>query len=180
MKCVRCGKNMRYHFCLHCGYMLNGNVIDTKKKIEASNIEKYLGDDYNDVLYNENIKTIFYLGPLYFSYHNHLFLGTILLILDSLFIITSRIITQMFFNFCIQDFCFNFDLVILIIAFSISRLFYMMFANNIYLRLTKRKIRSLKKTVLKINDRSIMKIIISVLLVLLFYFSGFLILAYRS
>ncbi len=173
MKCPRCGKRMKYDFCVHCGYMLNGNIIDTKKKIEASKLEKYMGNDYNISIYNENIKTVFFLGPLYFSYHNHFILGTVLSVIDLFIIMKSKIIATTFLNTFISlgagSFFLDFTLITRIITFLISRFFYIVIANPLYFKITKKKVDKNKDVVVNLNDRNVSKVIISIGLVLTFY-----------
>ena len=167
MNCPKCGKPLHKDFCMHCGYMLNGNIIDTKKKIEASKLEKYLGNDYEAIIHNENTKIIFFLGPLYFSYHNYFFLGTILSFFDTYIILKSRIIAQTFLNTNIINFYLNFDIPIMIITFLISRLFYIMTANGIYLKLLNRKIA--KKSTLNEKDCNKLNVFLSIIFVILLF-----------
>ena len=80
MKCPKCGKPInqkanKSFYCLYCGYMENGNTITkTKKNISASDLEIYLGDRFDKVYRNENMFTIFLLGPFSFCFNRLLFL----------------------------------------------------------------------------------------------------------
>ncbi len=168
MICPNCGKPLHRDFCMHCGYMLNGNIIDTKKKVESSKLEKYLGNDFETVIHNTNTKTIFFLGPLYFSYRNYFVLGTILTFLDLYVIFKSRVIAQTFLNTYLLSFYLNFNIPVMIVTFLISRLFYIIMANEIYLKLLNRKIARGKKTILKENDCSKLNVFLSIILVIIF------------
>lgn len=86
MKCPRCGKTMSksnsHVFCTHCGYLDNGKQIHGYEEHQASDLEIYLGNDYDSIVRNNNAKSCFFLGPLYFLVRGFLFLGIILQALE--------------------------------------------------------------------------------------------------
>ena len=55
--CPKCGRPMHSFWCLHCGYMVNGEVITKESKNpSASDLEIYLGDRFEEwVVKNSNI-----------------------------------------------------------------------------------------------------------------------------
>ncbi len=177
MKCPKCGKPLHKDFCMYCGYMANGNIIDTKKKIEASKLEKYLGNDFETIIHNENAKEIFILGPLYFSYRNYFVLGTVLTLLDVYIIYNSRVIAQTFLNTPLPNFYLNFDIPVMLITFLLSRLIYVMLSNEIYLKLLTKKLAKSKDDIVKLGDGNKVNVIFSIIFVislfLLFYFLNY-------
>lgn len=86
MKCPRCGKDMfkssSHVFCSHCGYLDDGKQIRGYTEEQASDLEIYLGNDYDSIVRNNNAKSCFFLGPLYFLVRGFLFLGIILQALE--------------------------------------------------------------------------------------------------
>ena len=77
MKCPRCGKNMlkaNHHvFCSHCGYLDNGKQIHGYEEKQASDLEIYLGNDYDTIVRNNNPKSCFCLGLFIYGYVVFLF-----------------------------------------------------------------------------------------------------------
>ena len=163
MKCPKCGKPLHKDFCMYCGYMANGNIIDTKKKIEASKLEKYLGNDFVTIIHNENAKEIFIL--------------TVLTLLDVYIIYNSRVIAQTFLNTPLPNFYLNFDIPVMLITFLLSRLIYVMLSNEIYLKLLTKKLAKSKDDIVKLGDGNKVNVIFSIIFVislfLLFYFLNY-------
>ena len=137
MKCPKCGKPImkkesKSFYCLYCGYMENGNTITkTKKNNSASDIEIYLGDRFDKVYRNENMFTIFLLGPFYFCFNRLLFMGVFCAILDVLF-----------YYFYIT--IFTLSMFKLLLLFIIVRVLYMTCANMIYMKVYSKKIEKIK------------------------------------
>ena len=54
MKCPNCGKDMlksnNHVFCSHCGYLDDGKQIHGYQDTQASDLEIYLGNDYDDIV----------------------------------------------------------------------------------------------------------------------------------
>ena len=86
MECPRCGKDMlksnNHVFCSHCGYLDNGEQIHGYEEKQASDLEIYLGSEYDTIVRNSNSKSCFLLGPLYFWIRGFVFLGFFLQILE--------------------------------------------------------------------------------------------------
>ncbi len=137
MKCPKCGKPIKQKanksfYCLYCGYMENGNTITkTKKNISASDLEIYLGDRFDKVYRNENMFTIFLLGPFYFCFNRLLFLG-----------VFCAIINALFYYFWITT--FTLSLFKILLLFIIVRILYMTCANMIYMKVYSKKIEKIK------------------------------------
>ena len=82
MVCPKCNINLDRGICLKCGYMENGEQIEQYKP----------NDKYTDIrIYNEDFETMnqnqkkyinLIMGPLYFSYRNHILAGTIISIIS--------------------------------------------------------------------------------------------------
>ena len=141
MNCSKCGGKIVDGCCIKCGYMVNGNKI--KSTSEDKNYElKIFNKNFDKICMNKNLLLIALLGPLYFSYMGHFFLGTILVIFDIVYFIASNMFTSIlnmvFFNMLSVTL-----LKIFIVVFN--RLLYIIFANKICLLLDKLKIKKIKK-----------------------------------
>lgn len=134
MKCPKCGFKMKDNYCMHCGYMKNGNTISNKESNpSASDLEIYLGDKFDTLYYNENTFLIFILGPLYFCYQSYILLGFLCLILDLV----------LYYLVMITSFCYS-GLKLIGLFFGL-RVLYMTVSNMICLKLYERRINKLKK-----------------------------------
>ena len=86
MICPRCNIELDKGICLKCGYMDNGEQIEQfKKESKYDNIRIY-NEEFDEMNTNQKRYLNLILGPLYFSYRNHLLIGTIISII-SLFIL---------------------------------------------------------------------------------------------
>ncbi len=134
-KCPNCGKplskNKDHLFCMYCGYLDNGNFIENMPKKNISDLEIYLGEEYDKMLRNTTYLQTFLLGPLYFCYRGYFLLGFILFPIE----IYLSLFLSRFYNHTIG----------FIILLLISRIFYMTIANSICLSLKKREIIKIKK-----------------------------------
>ena len=137
MKCPRCGNNMskdcEHTFCTHCGYLDNGEQIHGYEEKQASDLEIYLGKDFNKFWRNENCFTSFILGPLYLCYRGFILLGLLLMPLEWFFW------AMMFGSF------YHFRYVLLVIAILISRTIFMAVNNMICIYFYKRQIKVIKQ-----------------------------------
>lgn len=86
MKCPKCGKDMlkskSHIFCSHCGYLDNGQQIHGYEEKQVSDLEIYLGSDYDTIVRNNNSKSCFLLGPLYFWIRGFIIVGFLLQVLE--------------------------------------------------------------------------------------------------
>lgn len=173
MKCPNCGKEMKYNFCIFCGYMTNGNFIEKEKKEEkVSDLELALKEEYHKIMRNDTHILTFLLGPLYLCYRNYYFIGLLLeilnLLLFFLFAYLEPIIEVILFPFFRLPWIISF--LILILYILIERLLWMNFDNSIYLSLLKKKIKriEIKKTekkdisLFEIKTKNIWKVIFSI------------------
>ncbi|MDD5887889.1 MAG: hypothetical protein PUC82_00110 [bacterium] len=170
MNCPNCNKKMEKNFCMHCGYMLNGNFINrSKSEIVASDLELYLGKKFDIINRNINTPVIFFLGPLYFCFNKLVLLGVIAFILDILYYILNYFLTKLLAPSLMPASIF--------LSFILVRLFYVTCANLIYMKICKIKINKIKKKnpdnyrnllMEQAEDEfSIMQLIIGILLILL-------------
>lgn len=141
MKCPNCGKPLHDNCCIHCGYMTNGVIIDPQKKQTVSDLEKYLGQNFDKITRNENNLATFILGPLYLSYNYFIIIGTILSIADIISILFIREI----FTIITNNAQVNVMIVITPIIIFFSRLFWVVFDNIIYIKLLNTRIDKLRK-----------------------------------
>lgn len=135
MTCPNCGFEMsKKGYCMHCGYMSNGNIIDTKKAIHASDLELYFGEDYDKIVRNKNWFVAGILGPTYIFCRNHYLVGLILIIIDTLISLFFCTINAAFRLPSYNKFYFMFNRVI-----------WATINNLIYVKLTERSIKKYKE-----------------------------------
>lgn len=131
MECPKCHIKSAGNFCIRCGYIdEDTHMKDHQINFEKSDLEKHLKDDYMKILYNQNKKAIFILGPLYLAYRDHFYLSFILGIFDILIVLFSGYLFQ--------------STLMMVVTFVIIRFLYVMFCNPLYIYLTKRFIRTVK------------------------------------
>lgn len=132
MECPNCHIKMTGDFCIRCGYIdEDTHMKDHQINFEKSDLEKYLKNDYVKILYNQNKKAIFILGPLYLAYREHFYLSFILGIFDILIMFFSGYLFQ--------------STLMMVMTFIIIHFLYVMFCNPLYIYLTNRFIRKVKK-----------------------------------
>lgn len=180
MKCPRCNKLMtkdkEHTFCTHCGYLDAGEQIHGYIEEQASDLEIYLGKDFDKIWRNENWFTSLILGPFYLCYRGFLFLGLLFVPLECLFW------AIMFGSF------YHFRYLLLVVAIILSRTFFMASNNIICIYFYKRQIVKIKKKYpntylehLRKNNGHInhyMSLFLGILLLILFVFSYFFIMVY--
>ena len=135
MKCPNCGRKMlsdhTHTFCIHCGYMENGTFIKKKEDSYVSDVEIYLGNEYEVIYYNNNNYLTLLLGPFYFCYRNYFWLG----ILGFIFNLFCYFLTYCTF----PKFFF--------LTFLLLRILYMTAANILYLKLLEKKVETIGEPV---------------------------------
>ena len=175
MNCPKCKKANFKDYCMFCGYMTNGNYV--KKTIkEVSDLEIMLGYEYNDIIHNNKKLKLFLLGPLYLCYRNCFTTGFFLEISNILFICFNTYIGSLInLNFSNLSIFFFFSSII------IEKVFWMAFANQIYIKITKIKLKNWKKKYsqdeykIKIENQKIKNFLLPILSVLLLLFILFII-----
>lgn len=139
MKCLNCGMKMsKKGVCVHCGYMKNGVIIDTKKKQRATLLEFYFGTKFDRYIRNENFLESGIFGPIYIMANNNFFVGLLLCIIDTViilffFLFNHAVIFSLMVTFL--NICFLF----------LDRVVWATIGNMIYLRLLLRKLEKIKK-----------------------------------
>lgn len=137
MECPKCGKLMskdsQHTFCTHCGYLDLGEQIHGYKEELASELEIYLGKDFDKIWRNTNWFSSLILGPLYLCYRGFVLLGLILMPLE-----------WMFWSIIANSFS-RFYYVLLFLSIVISRIFFMTVNNMICIYFYKRQIAKIKK-----------------------------------
>ena len=138
MKCPNCNFKMKRNFCTHCGYMTNGNFINTKKLQEDSLLELYFGKNYEKITSNNNYIVPFIIGPVYIFCHDFYIEGIILILIEYL-------ISTIFL-------CFNHAFLYVYVVkllnlmyFAFSRLIWATILNLIYEKLTLRRLKKIKE-----------------------------------
>lgn len=138
MLCPNCGMKQKGDYCIHCGYMSNGNFIDTKKKIEAPLLEMYLGKKYDTIIRNNNFLVPGILGPVYIFCHKFYFVGIILILIDFLVSIFFLVLNHAFLFYYIVEF-YNYSYWI------INKIVWATIGNMIYVKLLIKKIDKFKE-----------------------------------
>ena len=143
MICPKCNIELEKGICLKCGYMENGEQIEQFKKDDKYTDIRIYNEDFEQMNTNQNKCINFLLGPLYFSFRNHLIIGTIISLLAFLILYMEMKITDYFLQIgtlCTLLAFFNLTFYILI-----NRVTYMAFSNPICIELDKIKIKKIKK-----------------------------------
>ena len=149
MRCEKCDGKIVGGCCTKCGALQNGNQIN-EVEIDKNEDLKLFNKDFDIINQNKNLFLIFIFGPLYFSYRGYFFLGTILGIVDYLFLyyMMNNVLN-------IAIFIFGSGLVFILYMF-INRLLYIIFSNYICLLIDKHKVKKIKEKYTK-NYKSILK-----------------------
>lgn len=138
MKCPNCGMSMKRSFCVHCGYMTNGIIINTKKKIEIPLLELYFGKSHDKIVRNENWLVTGLLGPTYLMSHNFFLVGFLLFIIDSivsLFFLTINHALLFYYIVVLSSFIYWF----------FNRLTWATIGNIIYIQLLSKRLVKFRK-----------------------------------
>lgn len=130
-RCPNCNRILKNNWCMHCGYMLNGEII-RKKPTEVSDIEIYLGDRYDKINRNKNAFLPFILGPFYFCYNYFLVFGLLFTFVE---FFVCRVLITLFQSVFVNK----------LMIFIIWRIFFCAIGNIIYLWLCEQKIKVIKK-----------------------------------
>lgn len=140
MKCPRCDSKMVDGVCIKCGYMKNGNIVNTDYENKKTDLEIY-EKEYDDMLHNKHILKPFLLGSFYVGYKGHLIAGILLGGIESLC-----------FYFCyrfFEGFAFNYKMVFgLIFTFMVWILIRLILAgvlNSLVLYLDKINIKKIQE-----------------------------------
>ena len=169
MKCPRCNLELEKGICLKCGYMGNGEQIERFKKEDKYTDIRIYNDDFETMNQNQQKYLNLLLGPLYFSYRNHLIIGTIISIVFFIILYFEMKLTNYLLSIgtlCTLLAFFNITFYILI-----NRVLYMTFSNPICIKLDNIKIKKIKKKKNYIDKlvRHKSKSIISLILQLVIY-----------
>lgn len=139
MKCPKCGmplmKDGNHDFCPYCGHLDKDRQIKRKTKEEETDMELFLGLDYLKILNNDTWLSCLLLGPLYFCYRGFLLLGVLSMILE--WVIWYSVLRLVAGGIVL--------LLVFLVMFLFTRLFFMTFSNMICLYFYKKKIARIKK-----------------------------------
>jgi hypothetical protein len=125
-------------YCFHCGYMSNGNIIDTKKKMPPKVLEIYFGSKYDKYIRNKNWLVPGILGPIYIFCQGYYLIGLLLIIIDS--------IISLFFMVFNHAFLFKFIVIVYNCTYwFINRVVWATIGNMIYLKLLIKRLSKMEK-----------------------------------
>lgn len=138
MKCPKCGMTMSRENCLYCGYMLNGNVIDTKKLVPLTDLDLYFDQDYDKITRNQNWFIVGLLGPSYIFSRGFYLIGLLLIFIDSFISFFFMAFNQVIF-FSRLVTLFN------VIYIFINRVVWATIGNMIYIKLQEKRIEKFRE-----------------------------------
>lgn len=142
MFCPNCGIQMKTNYCTHCGYMRNGQFIESDKAIDESLLSYYFGPKYDYFNHNNNWFLSGLLGPIYIFCHNYYFFGLLLFLIDMIVMMAVFLVNHMIPYHKLS--------IVLDVAYLVvNRFIWATIGNMIYLKITNRK---LKKTMEKYPD----------------------------
>ena len=138
MNCPKCGMKMnKEDYCFHCGYMMNGITIDTKKEIPPSELEIYFGKKYDKYIRNENWFISGLLGPTYILCHDYYIVGLLLIIIDSFISISVLLLNHAYLYYYIV-------LLANAIYILLNRVVWATIGNMIYIKLLVKRLEKRK------------------------------------
>ena len=175
MKCPKCKIELEKGICLKCGYMENGNQIEQFKKHEKYTDIRLYNSDFESMNQNQKKYMNFIMGPLYFSYRNHLIAGTLISIIAFTILYLEIKLTDLILETGLLSTLLYFLNTIFYI--TINRVLYMSFSNVICIKLDKIKINRIKKKnknytemLIKHNTKSIISLLIQILFYIIIAF----------
>ena len=143
MECPRCNIELENGICLKCGFVSDGEQIEQFKKHDKYTDIRIYNLDFEEMNTNQNKFVNFLMGPLYFSFRNHLIAGTIISLLA--FLVLS-------FEIKITNYLLSIGTLCTLLAFFnvtfyiiINRVLYMAFSNPICIALDNLKIKIIKR-----------------------------------
>lgn len=168
-RCPKCGGIIVDGCCVRCGFMKNGNIVGNYTPNDKFKELKIYDKHFDEIYRNENMKLIFLLGPLNFSYRGCPIIGGFASVLDIiLFLAVSN-----FLNSVSKIYSFVY-LLLHVLYLLIIRIAYCTFVNRIILKIDSIKIRIIKyksknnedfyDILNKHNDKSIGSIFLSILI----------------
>lgn len=138
MVCPKCGAEVKEGYCLRCGMLVSGklptqmddSVFRDKTNIEdVDELEIFVGNNADKIIYNPVNFAASFLGPWWFAYRKCYFLSIFIpLIWILIVLLVEHFLTLPGFIYSLAFF-----------------IFYLMFANKIYLYHAHRKIKKIKK-----------------------------------
>ena len=171
MICPRCKIEMNKGICLKCGYMENGNQIERYKHQEKYDDIRIYNEDFDEMNTNEKKYLNFLLGPIYFSYRNHLLVGTIITIISLIILKIEMSLTNSLLS--IGGLADLFAFINIVIYITINRILYMSFSNILCIKLDNLKIKNIKKQnkdymniLVKHNSKSIISTVIQIAIII--------------
>lgn len=124
---------------MFCGYMSNGNFINNKKD-NPTDLELYLGKDYDKIVKNTNFLETFFFGSLYLSYKKFFIEGFFFGLINMMFLYLGAVIGSY-----ISIGSSNFPIPGGIFFLLIAKFLWMGYGNFIYIYLINKKIAYLKE-----------------------------------
>ena len=169
MLCPRCNIELENGICLKCGFAESGENIERFKKNDKYTDIRLYNDDFEEMNTNQYKIINFFMGPLYFSFRNHLIVGTIISLLAFLVLKFEIALTNYFLS--IGTLCTLLAFFNVTFYAVINRALYMAFSNSICIALDKIKIKRIKSkyedpipVLVNHNSKSILTLLIQILI----------------
>lgn len=146
MKCANCGKKLvDDEFCMYCGYMPNGCFIGRDEKRKVTDLEQFLGADYDVIVHNQEQLKSFILGPLYFALKDMLLLSILFTLFDLVPIVLIFRTVMLFVPTNVPDIHFIIFCAVTVIFLFYNRFVWLGINNRLYLAFIKQKMKRIKK-----------------------------------
>lgn len=170
MICPRCNIELDKGICLKCGYMQNGEQIEQFKKEDKYTDIRIYNDDFDKMNTNQNKLLNLILGPLYFSFRNHLIIGTVISIISLLILNVEIKLTNYLLS--IGSLCTLLAFFNAIFYIFINRIIYMSFSNPLCIKLDELKIKTKKpnknyiEKLVRHKSKSILSLILQIIILI--------------
>lgn len=172
MQCPRCNVELENGICLRCGYVEEGENIERFKGNDKYTDIRLYNYDFEDMNTNQKKYMNFLMGPLYFSFRNHLIAGTIVSILA--FLVLKLELKMTNYLLSIGTLCTILAFFNTIFYIVLNRLIYMAFSNPLCIALDNLKIKGIKRRhedylpkLVKHHSKSMLTLLIQILIYIL-------------
>ena len=172
MQCPRCNVELENGICLRCGYVEEGENIERFKGNDKYTDIRLYNYDFEEMNTNQNKILNLLMGPLYFSFRNHLITGTIVSVLA--FLVLKLELKMTNYLLSIGTLCTLLAYINATFYIALNRLIYMAFSNPLCIALDNLKIKGIKRRhedylpkLVKHHSKSMLTLLIQILIYIL-------------
>ena len=171
MKCPECGSNIVNRCCLNCGFMTNGSHINTNDCEDKLINQKLYNKQFDTMNRNQNSFFPFLFGGLYISYHGHIFVGLLFMLIETCLFKVLDILIHCFVVL------YLYRLALYMLFILVSRLLIAAVSNGVCLYLDNYKINKIikkypknyKEKLFNHYNFGMVKVLITIVLYILLY-----------